>query len=294
MQNITHPIIARIRRYILNNTLSIKQQLRQIIENKQIYPVYQPIVSLKNGKILGYEALSRISLDACSFNVEEMFNYAKEFHCLWNLEYICRKKAIKEVKNQIGKKKLFLNVDPNILNDERFQAGMTLSYLKRYNISPDNIVFEICERTNIQCVSPFQNVVNHYEKQNYEIAIDDFGKGYADFNRIFFLHPKYVKIDISLISNIHNDPVKYSFVEGLVKFCHSEKISLIAEGIETKEELVQLIRLGVDYGQGYLLGKPGKKLQELSDELYTLITTEHKVATSLFPISFHFGCSLYQ
>ena len=109
----------------MNNTLSIKQQLHQIIENKQIYPVYQPIVSLKNGKILGYEALSRISLDSCSFNIEEMFNYAKEFHCLWNLEYICRKKAIKEVKNQIGKKKLFLNVDPNILNDERFQAGMT-------------------------------------------------------------------------------------------------------------------------------------------------------------------------
>lgn len=263
----------------MNNTLSIKQQLHQIIENKQIYPVYQPIVSLKNGKILGYEALSRISLDSCSFNIEEMFNYAKEFHCLWNLEYICRKKAIKEVKNQIGKKKLFLNVDPNILNDERFQAGMTLSYLKRYNISPDNIVFEICERTNIQSISPFQNVVNHYEKQNYEIAIDDFGKGYANFNRIFFIHPKYVKIDISLISNIHNDSVKYSFVEGLVKFCHSEKICLIAEGIETKEELVQLIRLGVDYGQGYLLGKPSKNLQELSDELYTLITTEHKVAT---------------
>ena len=159
----------------MNNTLSIEEQLRQIIENKQIYPVYQPIVSLKNGKILGYEALSRISLDACSFNVEEMFNYAKEFHCLWNLEYICRKKAIREVKNQIGKTKIFLNVDPNILNDERFQAGMTLSYLKRYNISPDNIVFEICERTDIQSVSSFQNVVMRSKIMRLQLMISEKG-----------------------------------------------------------------------------------------------------------------------
>mgnify|MGYP002519259614 FL=1 len=85
-----------------------------------------------------------------------------------------------------------------------------------------------------------------------------------------------MKIDISLISKIHNDSVKYSFVEELVKFCHNEKICLIAEGIETKEELVQLIRLGIDYGQGYLLGKPTKKLQKLSNELRTLIIAEHK------------------
>lgn len=263
----------------MNITQSVRKQLQEIINEKEIYPVYQPIVSLKDGKILGYEALSRISRKTCSFNIEEMFDYAKEMQCLWELEYICRKKALNKIKDVIGRKKLFLNVDPNIFYDERFRAGMTLSYLKRYNIAPENIIFEICERTNISTIEPFQNAVNHYKKQNYQIAIDDFGKGYADYNRIFFLHPMYVKLDISLIKDINNDSVKCSLVEGMVKFCHSENIYLIAEGIESKEELLQLIRLGVDYGQGYFLGKPDKKLQGIPESTKELITTENKIST---------------
>lgn len=262
----------------MSNRSAIKKQLENIIEEKKIYPVYQPIVSLKNGELLGYEALSRISLKPCSFNVEEMFSYAEEFQCLWNLEYICRKKVLKEAKDKIGQKKLFLNVDPNVFNDERFKAGMTLNYLKRYNISPGNIVFEVCERSDIREINLFQRAVNHYEKQNYQIAIDDFGKGYANFNRIFFLGPKYVKIDISLISNIGNDSVKSSTVEGLVKFCHSENICLIAEGIETIEELTTLVRLGVDYGQGYFIAKPEKELQEIPASIRELIISENKTA----------------
>lgn len=262
--------------------MMLKKQMEQIIEKKKVYPVYQPIVSLKSGELLGYEALSRISLENCSFNVEEMFVYAEEFQCLWNLEYICRKKALKGARNDLGKKKLFLNVDPNIFRDERFKAGMTLDYLKRYNISPDNIVFEVCERTDIKEITPFQKTVNHYEKQHYEIAIDDFGKGHAHFTRIFFLHPKYVKIDMSLITDIDKDSVKNSYVEGLVKFCHSENISLIAEGIETKGELTALIRLGVDYGQGYFLGKPAEELKKIPQSIQDIIR-ENNLHTEIIP-----------
>lgn len=253
------------------NTASIKKQVSKIIEEKKLYPVYQPIVSLRTGELLGYEALSRISLLSCDFNIEELFSYAEQFQCLWNLEYICRKKALKEIKGKLGSLKLFLNVSPNIFNDERFKTGMTLEYLNRYNISPDNIIFEVCERTDIKEISSFQKTVLHYEKQNYQIAIDDFGKGYSGFNRIYFLHPRYVKIDMSLISNIDKDPVKSSLVEGFVKFCHNENILLIAEGIETKEELTKLIQLGVDYGQGYYIGKPAKEIYELTHSLEELI-----------------------
>lgn len=262
----------------MRNDLSVKKQLEQTIQEKRIYPVYQPIVSLKTGELLGYEALSRISLKSCSFNVEEMFTYAKKYNYLWNLEYICRKKALRGVKNKITDKKLFLNVDPNIFNDERFQAGMTFRYLERYNVSPDNIVFEVCERSNIEEIHLFQKVINHYEKQDYQIAIDDFGKGYANFNRIFFLHPKYVKPDISLIRNIDTDSVKRSLVEGLIKFCHDENICLIAEGIETKEEPVQLVRMGIDYGQGYFLARPKEKLLEIPDSIREFILTENKIS----------------
>lgn len=71
----------------------VRMQMRKIIDEKRITPVYQPIVSLKDGEILGYEALSRIDMEDCLFSTEEMFEYAELFHCSWNLEYLCRKKA---------------------------------------------------------------------------------------------------------------------------------------------------------------------------------------------------------
>lgn len=72
-------------------------------------------------------------------------------------------------------KKLFLNVDPYIINNERFQAGMTQKYLDRYSISSENIIFEITERTDIDIddISIFQNVIKHYKKEGYQIAIDE-------------------------------------------------------------------------------------------------------------------------
>ena len=85
---------------------------------------------------------------------------------------------------------MFLNVSPNIFHDNRFKAGMTKEYLDRYEISPEQIVFEVGERTDIKEIPAFQKTILHYEKQHYQIAIDDFGKGYADLNRVCFLHPQ--------------------------------------------------------------------------------------------------------
>lgn len=142
------------------------------------------------------------------------------------------------------KKKLFLNVDPYIINDERFQCGMTQKYLDRYSISSGNVIFEITERTNIEDedIDIFRDVMEHYKEQGYQIAIDDFGKEYSGVQRILKLNPGYVKIDMELVRNIHSDSVKSKMLEGFVKFCNPLGIKLIAEGIETKEELAKLFR----------------------------------------------------
>lgn len=273
----------------MNKDKKIKKQLESIMEKSMISAVYQPIVSLRNGEITGYEALSRIQLENCDFSVEEMFEYAEQFNYLWMLEYICRKKAIKGARKDIGNRKLFLNVDPNIIRDERFKEGMTKSYLDRYGISPDNIVFEISERTNIEKVEPFQNTIAHYKKQNYQIAIDDFGKGYAQINRIFFLQPQFVKLDISLIKNIDKDSVKSSLIEGFIRFCHDYQITVIAEGIETKQELKKLIQLGVDLGQGYLLGRPNAKMRDLPASIAEMIQRENSELKHPDTIASFFG-----
>ena len=243
-----------------DNFSAIKKQLNTIVEEKKIYPLYQPIVSLQSGSILGYEASSGIGLENCLFTVEEMFAYAAQFHCLEELESICRKKALKQVKNSLNKKKLFLK-------GEQFQKKMTLDWLKRYDISPADIVFEISEQSDIEEMETFRTAVKQYEMQKYQVALNNFGKGHTGFNRIFFFQPKYVKLDISLVRNIGRDSVKSSLVEGIVEFCHRENAFVIAEGIETEEELRKLIGLGVDYGQGFYLAMPAKKLQKLQPDI---------------------------
>lgn len=185
----------------------------QIIQNEQIKSVYQPIISLTDGKVLGYEALTRITRSEPDVSIEEMFVLAEQCGKLWELEYLYRKKTM---------------------------AGIG--------------------------------------KENYQIAIDDFGKACAGIQRVIDLHPQFVKIDMDLIRDIHKSPEKSRSLRRMVKFCKPLGIQLIAEGIEGREELRELIRLGISYGQGYLIAKPQEVPQPIAPEILQLIQWERRIA----------------
>lgn len=246
-------------------------QFHEILREEKIYPVYQPIVSLRDGEILGYEALSRIQMQGALLNQEEMFRIAEEEGCLWLLEELCRRKSLQNAVNKKNGVKLFLNVDPNVIKDPLFREGMTHQYLKQYGFLSEDIVFEITERNSIEDMEGFSGVIEHYRSQVFQIAIDDFGDGYAGMNRICVLMPEYIKIDMKIIRDIDKDNLKKSLVESMIHFCEKENISLIAEGIETKEELQTLIKLGVHYGQGYYLLRPQPELQQIPLEVLAFI-----------------------
>ena len=245
---------------MLQITTEIKRQFNEIIEKELIYPVYQPIISLKDGELIGYEALSRISLKTPPFNVEEMFQLSEQLGKVWELEEICRIKSIENAKKKPKGTKLYLNVNPNVLKDKQFHEGMTASYLKTQGFKNKDIVFEITERTSIDDSELFSKTIEHYKKQDFKIAIDDFGDGYASLNRICALRPKFIKLDIQMIHDIDKDHLKQSLIESCAIFCKNSGIKLIAEGIETADELKELIRLGVDYGQGYYIRYPTKNI----------------------------------
>lgn len=248
-----------------------KEQFFDILNNKRIIPYYQPIVSLKNGEVYGYEALSRIDLPDCSFHTEEMFQIAKQFKKVWELEEICRTLSLKHAVSKPYGKKLFLNVDANIIHDEEFQNGITLKRLQEYGLQPRDIIFEITERTAIEDLQTFQESVEHYKSQHFKIAIDDVGSGYSGLNQICAVSPSLLKIDMAIVRNIDKDAIKQSLVTGMIQFCQEAKINLIAEGIETKEELSTLISLGVCYGQGYYIAKPEPGLLDINDKFKKMV-----------------------
>lgn len=264
-------------------------QFYHILEEERIYPVFQPIVSLKNGEILGYEALTRLDIENCLINIEEFFLLAEEYECLWKVEEMCRRKALLAVKENGTDKKIFLNVDPNVIKDSLFRKGVTISYLKEFNLYPDNIIFEITERNSIEDSDTFVNTIRHYQEQNFEIAIDDFGNGYAGMNRVCKLNPEYIKIDREIIHDIDKDALKGTIVESMVQFCRKSHIRLIAEGIETREELYTLINLGVNYGQGYYLKRPDKEISAIPSYIAAEIRNQYDKTVMFNPHQSFFG-----
>ncbi len=258
------------------------QELDYIIQHQAIKTVFQPILSLQDGSILGHEALSRINAPiAISIsNTEALFQLATEYNKVWDLETLCRTRALETAflfMKPPYKKKLFLNVNPNIMYDPKFKNGFTRDFLKQYDITPDNIIFEVTERNVIQDMNGFITTVNHYRNQDYCIAIDDAGAGYCGLNLINDIRPEYIKLDMQLVRDINSDNYKYTLVKGLQGLSEIANVHLIAEGIETKEELTTLIELGIEYGQGYYLQKPAEEVIPISDQLlHTIKDLNHK------------------
>lgn len=261
--------------------------MEQVLTEKKIRTVYQPIISLDDGSIFGYESLSRIDIKNCSMNIEELFQLAEKLNCVWELEALCRKKSLKNAYNKPEHTRLFINVDPNVIHDEKFKNGTTAKYLRKYGLKPDEIVFEITERTSIQNPETFKKTIQHYKEQNYQIAVDDFGAEFSGINRICVLNPHFIKIDKMIVRGIDKDSFKQSLVESFVTFCRNTQIYLIAEGIETKEELQTLMRTGVSYGQGYYIQYPKESLElENKDIKEQIKAVKRQFASSYYQRSF--------
>lgn len=244
--------------------------IEEIIKEERISPVYQPIVSLSTGEIFGYEALSRFDLqrnESDTVSTRDIFQTAYQNDQLWDLERLCRKKALEGARHISHGLKLFLNVSPNVIHDNQFRSGFTNKYLNKYGISATDVVFELTEHMAIENMDSFKSVLNHYRRQGYETALDDVGAGESGLNTLLALNPTYLKLDMEIIRDIEKHHNKRSLVKAFVQFANTSNTILIAEGIETEKELAVLIELGVDYGQGFYLGRPEPQLCPLREDV---------------------------
>lgn len=266
------------------SSLSSTKILAEILEMQQIRPVYQVIASLQNGSVFAYEALSRITHKNCHLNIEELFQAAAANKRLWELDKLCRAKALDGAREKPSRMKLFINVDSNVIYDADFITGFTQEKLLSLGLNPDDIVFEITEKDSIFSPNAFTEALAHYQHQGFKVAVDDFGRGYSGLARVCSFSPDYLKIDMSIIRGINKDKKKRSVVSSIVKFCRELDIMIIAEGVETEEELETLIDLDVDYGQGYFLAHPDSKFQNLPGKIELLIRHMRQLNQSPIPL----------
>ncbi len=260
----------------------LSEKLQEIIKNAQITSVFQPIVSLRDGGVLGYEALSRGPKGSELESPEMLFSVAEETKSLWDLERLCRTKALYAMQLSKANATLFLNVNPNIMEDETFQKGFTKEYLRQFDIDPKKIIFEITERSAVANINEFKQIIHNYKEQDYKIAIDDAGAGYSGLNLISDVHPHYLKLDIHLIRNIDKDSVKQALVKSMYEFSKITGTYLIAEGIETRSELQTLINIGVHYGQGYYIKRPDSAVGCINQKIVDTIVEMNSQKNHIF------------
>ncbi|MCF8566575.1 EAL domain-containing protein [Alicyclobacillus tolerans] len=232
------------------------EELRRIVEEKDVNVVYQPIWNLESQSVLGWECLSRGPAGSELERPLDLFDYAQRSGCLLALERICRDCAIRTARVD-AHEKLFINISPRILADASFREVETRMVVEEMGLSPSQIVFEITEHHAIRDYSAFLQLVDHYRNQGYRIAIDDVGAGHSGLVTLMQVKPDFVKIDMELIRGIENNQTKQDIVRAIGQISAGFSATVIAEGIETPAELEFLRQLGIDFGQGFLLGKPG-------------------------------------
>lgn len=232
-------------------------QLKQLIKNKEICTLFQPIFNFQNKKIFGYEALSRGFYGTELENPEVLFDLSNEIDSTWELEYLCHEKALGYTKKLKQGQKLFLNIEPQVIGDPRFDFQKLVN---KEGLNLSNIVLEIPEQTIAKDFRLLYYTINVLKRQGIDTCIDNFRLIHPSFQFIIKLKPKFVKLDISLVRSLDKDSVKQKLLLAILESLKEINTSVIASGIEDKNEYDTLLKMGINYGQGYFFPKRGEKL----------------------------------
>ena len=220
------------------------QKLKTSVQNDKILPFFQPIYNSKK-EIVKYEALMRLE-DGGKFYPPFYLDIAIKTNLYENMSRMMFQKAISfDIPLSFNLSYSDI-VNPNTIS-------FIFNLLKHKNV---NLTFEILENETIEDYDVLKSFVKEVKKHNVKIAIDDFGSGYSNFQRIIDIMPDFIKIDGSLIKNIDRDSKSLNIVKSMVFFAKNEKIVTVAEFVENEKIFDICNNIGIDLFQGYYLSEP--------------------------------------
>lgn len=244
--------------------LSSQEDLNKLLDEELIKYAFQPIVNAKTGKIFAYEALMRPTLETLKSPLD-IIKLATADSRLYEIERITFFKALAGLvdnKEKFKDAKLFLNSIPN----QALSNKDSEKFEELYGKYLDKVVIELLEneRSNGENIAKKRKLM---EKWGCMLAIDDFGSGYNNEAVLLAITPDFVKIDMGIVRGIDKDLNRQQISKNLITYAKQRGIQIIAEGVETKEELEKLIEIGADYVQGYYISKPEFIPPEIRKEL---------------------------
>ncbi|KGR75598.1 EAL domain-containing protein [Ureibacillus sinduriensis] len=242
-------------------------ELKKIMQNESLETFFQPIVNLQSGETFGFEALNRPGQSQLFPNVDQFYEFVGQTDKVFEFEKFCRNLSLQRyiagLSDNLLEREfiLFINIHPHVLLDKNYHSGDTLQQLCEIGIHPEQVVFELTERSAVTDFLEFERVLSHYRSQGYRIAIDDVGSGYNSLKTLIYLKPEFIKLDRSLIHNIDESIPSQQLVSLIYEYAVQSNTKVIAEGIERAEEIKYLKKLGIHYAQGYALGRPNREIK---------------------------------
>jgi EAL domain-containing protein (putative c-di-GMP-specific phosphodiesterase class I) len=236
--------------------LQVLERLQDVLLRDRVVTAYQPILRMKEGTILGFEALSRGPRGSGLETAEKLFQAAKSHGLEVELDRLCRRRALLSSGRIPSNAKIFVNTLPATMRDPQFQGKALIDFLDRAQVAPHRIVIEITEKLVIENLTLFREMMAYFTDLGMSFAVDDVGVGHSGLESIAKLKPSFLKIDMGLVQEVHASVVNRAMVKAIIALGHGLGAQVIAEGIQTEEEAQVLRALGVDFGQGFHLARP--------------------------------------
>jgi EAL domain-containing protein (putative c-di-GMP-specific phosphodiesterase class I) len=231
------------------------------IEDIQIY--FQPIVSLQKFHVIGVEALCRGINKGKIVPPAHLFSLAEELEISLEFDRLCRQRALFHFKTLQQKHKdllLFLNHDPSLLDQKGTIHGYTWELVRNLSLPPNCVILEICE-SKVSNMDALVKFVSDYKKRGFLFALDDVGAQHSNLNRIPQLKPDILKMDRDLIRNADKVWHKNKILKSISYLAREIRSLVIAEGVETKEEIMEMLEIGIELFQGFYFAKPAPPVQ---------------------------------
>lgn len=233
----------------------------EILRDRKIHTLYQPIVRLSTKEVIGYEALTRGPEGTPFYDPMFLFNIARKVGQLKELDKICVECALSTAQGLGTDQKLFLNLNLETLIDVETMKEL---FACKGHIGYKNVVIEVTEQSILRSFDLLRDALVELRDQGVSVAIDDVGGGAVSLRDVALLRPDFMKFDRTLIRQIDSNPVKQQIILSMILFARGIKSTTVAEGVETPAECQAIINCGMELCQGYYFAKPGKPFPRIA------------------------------
>ncbi len=232
--------------------------LVRLLESDRLYMHFQPIVSLNAPQVFAHEALVRADDQGREYSGFEIVMAATQAGLIVPLDARTRRTAITQFAASPLTGKVFINFQPSAIYNPQYCLRTTFAAIEKTALRPEDIVFEVIESDEIADAEHLLRILRTYRDHGLGVALDDFGAGFSNAERLRRLSPDYIKLDKAVTAHVVTDQQARERVTRILALAAAQGCRVIAEGIEERAQRDVLRDLGCEFGQGYLFARPAR------------------------------------